>query len=423
MNTEVEHSFSDFIDVYYTECMNRFSKIEAVAAKWKYEDLIHGLSDCDIRFICSNDMNAEDWCRMSSAIGDVHLELCRRFPYWSRMMEHLPGINLTWNELADDYYYYPEYRQWTFYKSRNHNMLEKTNRYLDNRAWEIRDEYFQLKRFVNFFGQYDRNIDPAINVGEYEFKYPLHSRFMHYFIPAIQSAVSIMLKRNIKGKLESLQLTGQLFPKMEIIHEIQHAIQCHYDIPELYNPTLLPALDNKMFDALQIISNELGKHVTVIPDPWRFEPLKWKKSLLEYAVAPQMVIFDHVKFSRLFKGRLHFYVHAPAHFASTWLIRNELKRCRDMFYRVPYTKYWEVLSGEKSEDVAAILSALHGTLLTKEEVEAALQFSQHTASNCQAGNEKAVAEKIEVIFDLVYTGLHRMSEHLRFIVHRKAGVE
>ncbi|MCM8765165.1 MAG: hypothetical protein NC830_07405, partial [Candidatus Omnitrophica bacterium] len=92
----LENDFAFFIETYYQECKSRFGKIEAIAGKWEFEDLIPGLSDCDSRFICSNQMDAEDWCRMSMVVGQVHLDLCRDFPQWIRILEHLPGINLTW---------------------------------------------------------------------------------------------------------------------------------------------------------------------------------------------------------------------------------------------------------------------------------------------------------------------------------------
>lgn len=110
-----ENDFYEFIRTYYRECRGRFPKIEAIAGKWMYRDLVPGMSDFDSRFIVTDDMSAEDWCQMSTQVGKVHLDLCHQYPSWARNLEHLPGINLTWSELVSEKSYYPEFKQWTFY--------------------------------------------------------------------------------------------------------------------------------------------------------------------------------------------------------------------------------------------------------------------------------------------------------------------
>lgn len=64
-----ENDFKEFIEIYYAECKGRIPKIEAIAGKWTFEDLIPGMSDFDTRFICSNNMTVDDWCEMSTAVG------------------------------------------------------------------------------------------------------------------------------------------------------------------------------------------------------------------------------------------------------------------------------------------------------------------------------------------------------------------
>ncbi len=58
-------------------------RIEAIAEKWTFEDLIPGMSDFDTRFVCSNDMTLDDWCRMSTAVGQVHLDLSNGHVIWN----------------------------------------------------------------------------------------------------------------------------------------------------------------------------------------------------------------------------------------------------------------------------------------------------------------------------------------------------
>ena len=70
-----ENDFADYIRTYYRECRARFDGIEAIAGKWMFRDLIPGMSDFDTRFIVRDGMTADDWCRMSTAVGEAHLRL------------------------------------------------------------------------------------------------------------------------------------------------------------------------------------------------------------------------------------------------------------------------------------------------------------------------------------------------------------
>ena len=105
------NDFEEFFDRYYTECRTRIPQITALAGKWDFEDLIPGMSDFDTRFIVEDNMTVQDWCNMSTEVGQVHLNLCRKYPHWARNLEHLPGINLMWSEIMDPDFYYPEYPQ------------------------------------------------------------------------------------------------------------------------------------------------------------------------------------------------------------------------------------------------------------------------------------------------------------------------
>ena len=52
-----------------------------------------------------------------------------------------------------------------------------------------------------------------MNIGRFENKYPLHSRFMHYFTPAVQSALSLVERRGVRGKLDALRAAKNVFPQ------------------------------------------------------------------------------------------------------------------------------------------------------------------------------------------------------------------
>jgi hypothetical protein len=122
-----------------------------------------------------------------------------------------------------------------------------------------------------------------------------------------------------------------------------------------------------------------------------------------------MVIFDNAKFARLLKGRLWFYVNAPAHFATAWLIQNELHRIGRNFFRVPFQTYWKLRTGEAAADPGAILDHLRDELLTEAETAATREFDRLTATPTPAGQEPAVARAIIAVFDDFFHALTKIS--------------
>ncbi|MDL2258271.1 hypothetical protein LJC42_03805 [Eubacteriales bacterium OttesenSCG-928-K08] len=414
-----ENIFETFLEVYYAECRKKAPQIEAIAGKWKFEDLIPGMSDFDTRFICSNQTTDADWCKMSMAVGMVHLELCREHPEWARILEHLPGVNPTWDEMQQEPYYYPEYRQWSLYRSSNSHDLEKTIRVLDNRPWDLKDEYFFLKKFLSFYGPYNRGIDPAINLGEFENKYPLHSRAMHYFTPPVQAAVSILERRPVKGKLESLQMAQRMFPEIKVFDRIAEMLQVHYELPHLYKDPALGDFEQELQQALDIIWEKLRTAITCVPDAGRMTAQEVKKEINSVPISPLMALFDSSKFCRLFKGRLYFYVNAPAHFDNIWLIQNELSRCGAMFYRSPFQIYWKAVHGQELNDPDEITRRLgQEGILTVQEVQDVLTFSRLTPGTWKDGAEISIAREIECVFDSIFIALSKVK---RDMIAREGG--
>ncbi len=51
------NDFAEFIETYFGRCRERVPLIEGNAGKWKFEDLIPGLSDFDMRFFVPDDLS------------------------------------------------------------------------------------------------------------------------------------------------------------------------------------------------------------------------------------------------------------------------------------------------------------------------------------------------------------------------------
>lgn len=406
-----ENDFRRFYELYYAECRRRVPGIQAIAAKWRFEDLIPGLSDYDTRFIVADGMTVRDWCDMSTAVGEVHLDLCRRHPHWARNLEHLPGINLTWAELTDPAMYYPEYPQWTFYNTENPARLAAAQNYLAGRPWSLEDRVFHLKKFCLYHGRYDRKIDPAVNLHEFESKYPLHSRFMHYFCPPLQSALCLLLGRPVAGKMETVRLACEMFPGVPVFGEMCDAVERHYEIPELYVEPELSRLEDRLEAALEMLRGRLAPVIgDIVPGAADKSVAQWKAELNRAPVSPVMKIFDASRFSRLMKGRLRFYAHAPAgHFDSLWLIENELRRLGRNFFAIPFGTFWEAATGGKVADPATIVPRLVPDLLTPEEAHATLEFARLTPGHWAPGTQKQVAIEIAAVFDGFFHALNKVA--------------
>ncbi len=414
-----ENDFRRFYDLYYAECRTRFPRIAAIAAKWRFEDLIPGLSDFDTRFIVQDGLTFRDWCDMSEVVGQVHLELCTRYPHWARNLEHLPGINLTWSELTDPASFYPEYPQWTFYDTADPPRLAQAQRYLGARPWGAQDEIFHLKKFCLFYGRYNRTIDPAVNLGPYESKYPLHSRFMHYFCPPLQSALCLLLKRPVAGKMETVRLACEMFPE-PVFKEMRDAVERHYETPELCEEPGLTHLEDRLEGALEMLRRRLAPELTVVPDAARGGVAQWKAALDAAPVNPAQRVFDAARFCRLMKGRLKFYGRAPAHFDSIWPIENELLRLKRSFFDIPFGVYWELRAGVKLKDPATVLDRLAEGLLTPEELRCTREFVRLTPGHWEAGRQKQTALEIAEVFDGFFSALTKVTQSVSELSQRRS---
>lgn len=414
-----ENDFAQFIDSYHQECRRRFPLIECIGGKWKFEDLIPGLSDFDTRFIVRDGMTVRDWCDMSAAVGEVHMDMCRRFPNWARYLEHLPGINLTWKELVDPGMYYPEYPQWTFYKTSSPSRLAAAEQYLSRRQWDAQDEYFHLKKFYLYFGRYDRKIDPGVNLGVGAHKYPLHSRFMHYFCPPLQSALCILFKRPIRGKMEAVRLACERFPDVPVLAEMRENVEQYYESFKRYQEPELTFLEDRLEKALGLLKECIAPHLTLIPNPADKTVLEWKTCLNQLPRPANMRIFEAARFSRLMKDRLMFYGMAPEHFDTSWLLEIECGRLRRNFFEIPFGVFFEVYSGHKENNLLQQIKALPQGFLTDHEISCVEEFCRLLPANKQFGNLRDTALSLARIFDGFFSALVKISEHVRAVAQKQ----
>jgi hypothetical protein len=372
-----------------------------IAGKWDPEDLLPGLSDFDTRFMFSSRVGPADWPQISVAIGEVHKGVAIERPDWARILEHLPGLNYTFAELTDPAYYYPEFLQWTVYDG-DPGAIRAFTSYTSNRAWAAADELFQLRRFSTYFGPYLRGIDPPVNLGPWENKYALHSRFMHYFAPAVQAAVSLIERRTERGKLASLRAARARLPNPEVIDMTLEAVDRHYEIPEWYSGERLAEIERLLETYLHDAYSAILPSLTVIDGCRGDSPRELK---IRVAAVPRNFVsefLESARFSRLMKGRLLFYAAEVPGFDSTWLIHNELNRIVRNFYDQPLRAFSRGFFRTESSP-GEVLRRLSGSLLSESSCRDILRFADVAGRPVSAGQEKQRAREVAACMEAVQT--------------------
>ncbi len=368
-----ENMFERHILEYFERSRDLCPKIEAIYGKWRFEDLIPGMSDFDTRFLVSSDTDAADWVRMSKAVGRVHTEICREYPDRARLLEHLPGINLSWREIKDPRFYYPEFHQWTGYFG-NSAKRDHLAGHLASIPWSESDELFNLRKFALYFTPYNRSIDPPINLGPFESKYPLHSRFMHYFCPPLQCAVSLIERRMILGKAESFRLARDIFPNPDCIDMIFDAIDRHYELPSYYVEPRLSEIEDMLYSYLKVAFRVIQPGITVADVSPEDSSADLKAKLAAVGSDHFGRFYEGAKFCRLMMGRLLFYAEDIPHFDSSWLIEHELGRIRKLFYETTFGAFGHIAWKEKLSP-EEVLERAKVDFLGPDEYRAVRQFA------------------------------------------------
>lgn len=396
-----DNDFAAFSSMYYERCRAQIPQVVGSAAKWRFEDLIPGLSDFDTRLFYADGMTAADWSDASLAIGWVHTQMAEEFPHWARNLEHLPGLNLTIAEVTAPELFYPEFQQWTFYHG-DEAVLASMRDAISAHEWDDADEAYQLKKVATFFGRYNRTIDPPVNLGPFENKYPLHSRFMHYFTPCVQAMASLKLKHNVHGKLESLRLASEHFPQPQVIDRLFESLDRHYECPALYQEPQLSQLEDDLENYLNAAWSTLDGELNQVRVGADDNRGAIARKVATIPADPVETFFGGTRFARQMKGRLLFFSQDIPWFDSQWLIQIELGRIVKMLFDIPMRIMGELRYKLPSDtDPQQILTRLEGDLLDIELCNGMRRFVEVASRPVGRGQEKAAARAVASCCDPV----------------------
>jgi len=411
------NTFNAFIDAYFSRCAARFPKLRGLAGKWTFDDLIPGLSDFDTRLIFSDDVTPCEWAQMSIAVGEIHTQLAGERREWARILEHLPGLNLKTAEMLDPVFYYPEFRQWTYYRG-DASVLNRIRGYLEEKPWEVRDELFHLKKFATYYGPYCRGIDPPVNMGPWESKYPLHSRYMHYFTPPVQAAMSIVRRQGVCGKMEALQGARETFPNPDVIDRVLDAVEQHYELEVDYEEPRLTGIERQLDDYLRGVYAFLADYVTLIEVDPSDSPAQLKARVAAIPVDPVERFYEGAKFSRFMKGRLLFYATDIPWFDTTWIIRNEIVRMKKNFYETPLTTYGQVFYADAPPSATVLDRLARKGTLSSETCSAVRQLAVLLDTSYADEDRRERARQIAELFEPAQLMLEILGAEL--VAHFKA---
>ena len=299
-----------------------FPHVVALVAKWDAADLVPGLSDMDFRVICRDGTTPEDWVHIDRTAGRIHLEMVRTHPEWNRINEHTAGAGMTVAEVADERFHNPEYAIWSLWWGRG-DWLEKVKAQIAARSFSATDEHLHLSKFLNYYGPYQVGIDPGINLGPMAPKYPLHSRCWHYFSPPMLSAASLLFRRNLTGKRESLGWLRDNGFITEQVDAVLEQVNAHYETPELSDAGRLETFEKKLLTAFEQLLPRLLSSIEHL-DIARTAPWPAVKQQLA-AIVPDPVgqLMDYLRWTRIRAARYYFYINAPEHFQTALLLKEE----------------------------------------------------------------------------------------------------
>ena len=297
--------------------------VVALVAKWDSADLVPGLSDMDFRVVCDDRTTVEDWVEIDRIAGRLHLEMVRANPQWNRINEHTAGLALTVSEALDGDGGNPERALWSLWWG-SEEWFHRLKAEGMARDFNATDERYHLSKFLSYYSPYIHGIDPPINLGRFEPKYPLHSRCWHYFAPPVLSAAAILARKNFAGKRAGLSWLRDNGYVVEQVEAVFQQLDAHYETPEQTDAARLRAFEDLLFAGFKELYPLVVESVEYLDIDRSLQPAELRQQLASLAGDPLAALTEGVRYARIRAGRYYFLANAPDHFDARRLIYYEL---------------------------------------------------------------------------------------------------
>jgi hypothetical protein len=352
-------------------------------------------------------MRPEDWVDLDRITGELHLSMATAHPEWARILEHTPGVCATQEEMIDDRIFHPEAQQWSLY-SEPDSWYGQLRVFYAGRVWGERHEIYFLKRFLYYYSPYQHGIDPPINLGAYEYKYGLHSRIWHYFVPALQAALALVDRRTIRGKFDTLRGWLEHFPAEPILLKAAAMVEGHYESRELNDESALVQLECELFRFLERVMEIVKQRVTLIDMSSPTDVALYKSQLAALPTPPRVTIYDGVRFSRIRRGRYYFYLNCPAAFDAGRLIASEMKWLKGYFTEPLFKAYGMLRTGSAKLNLDEICGEMRGGLIDDRDEKLIRRMFALSFDAQSAGRERELITQAAQIYPDYHLILERI---------------
>lgn len=312
---------SIYIKEYCDRAFDSMPELSLIAHKWNTEDLVLGYSDLDIRFVTSSRHSLKSSLpRMSGATVNLHLNLVATNPDLQRLLEHLPGVILSEQELynpnSPDY----ECGHWNFYHRTQHDVRIP---FLD---WSDDLEEYHYSRLLDYFRR-EPFFCRAVNSSDpFGIGYRFHVRTLRYFAIIALSAVSIIERGTVLGKIQAMRRVCTYFPDSSILADLLESVRLGYSCIKsekglaLLNSLLYRLESLLLLESTRRLSYQRGIQLQ------RRQSLRHqvRAALVTRPINHKIRFLQTYRYARLMSARLKFYVLAPESYQSAPLIREIL---------------------------------------------------------------------------------------------------
>lgn len=309
---------------YYARCREGFPGLAAVVSRGPLVDVLPGLSDVDLRLLCDG-VAPDGWWALDRVVLAVHRDLATRSPGGQSLLQHPPGACVLLSELADPLLLHPEARLWDWCDG---TEAAAATLAVVASGWGPRDEAFHLRRYLGSCD--DWAPDPSVS-GEPQ-GCRCQGALVHYFLPALESALSLEAGKAQPGRLVALTTFREREPDHPLLRQVYDVIAGQ----EHSTPGACADLAAGCRVFLAGLAPRLAVAIGARKGPVS-AMAALRERLEQQSDDPLMTLYDAVRFSRVRRAHYRFFLEAEP--SEEWLLANEMATLRGLLLQPALSAY------------------------------------------------------------------------------------